>query len=107
MYRLFATIVLVLVLALSVSDSVAFTTTLSGSTTALGTTRRCASAPVTPNAATPIVFSTTMTSLNLKVDPKKKTEERMNPAVFENALYLGSIAFAVLLPVALLLAANK
>eukprot|EP00977_Amphora_coffeiformis_P020989 scaffold8690_cov190-Amphora_coffeaeformis.AAC.16 len=103
MYRLFATLVLVLVLALAVSESAAFTTTTAGYTKALGATRVISST----TSGTPIAFSTTKTSLNLKVDPNKKQEERINPAVFKNGLYLGSIAFAVLLPLALLLAASK
>ena len=95
MYRLFAAVLIVLV----VSNAAAFTT---GSTT-LGATR------VGPSTSgMPVAFSTTSTSLNLKVkiDPNAK-EERVNPAVFKNALYLGSIAFAVLLPVALLIAGSK
>ena len=47
--------------------------------------------------------SSSNTSLNLKVkvDPNKK-EDRLNPAVFRNAAYIGSIAVAVLLPVVFL-----
>jgi hypothetical protein len=41
--------------------------------------------------------------VRVKIDPDAK-EERVNPAVFKNAAYLGSIAFAVLLPLFFLLA---
>jgi len=54
--------------------------------------------------------STTSTSLNMvrvKVDPKDLKEERLNPAVFKNALYLGSVVVAVLLPVLFLIASSK
>lgn len=56
----------------------------------------------------PISSSATTTALNLrvKVDPNEKPD-RLNPAVFKNALYLGSVAFAVLLPVVLLVASSK
>ena len=50
--------------------------------------------------------SSTALSLRVKVDPNEK-EERLNPAVFNNALYLGSIIVAVFLPVALLVAGSK
>ena len=58
------------------------------------------------SASTLSSASTTALSLRIKVDPEEK-EERLNPAVFKNALYLGSVAFAVLLPVFLLLAGSK
>jgi hypothetical protein len=49
---------------------------------------------------------TTKTSTTLyvkvKIDPKK-SDDRINPAVFRNAAYLGSIAVAVLLPVIFLI----
>ena len=67
----------------------------------------------TPGAASPFASSantataaTAMHMVKIKVDPNAK-EERVNPAVFKNALYLGSIAVAVLLPVFFLIAASK
>jgi len=48
-----------------------------------------------------------MNMVKIKIDPNAKESERVNPAVFKNALYLGSIAFAVLLPVFFLVASSK
>jgi len=39
-----------------------------------------------------------MNMVRVKVDPNDK-EEKLNPAVFKNAFYLGSIAIAVGLPI--------
>lgn len=56
-------------------------------------------------AGRPQAFGTTSTTamnmVKVKVDPKAKSN-RTNPAVYKNAAYGGSIAIAVLLPVAFL-----
>ena len=55
--------------------------------------------------------TTTTTAMNMvrvKVDPKdQKESSRINPAVFKNALYLGSIGAAILLPIFFLIASSK
>jgi hypothetical protein len=49
-----------------------------------------------------------MAAPRIKIDPNKQDDDdRLNPAVFKNALYLGSIAFAVLLPIFFLVASQK
>mmetsp|Transcript_17289 Transcript_17289/g.35819 ORF Transcript_17289/g.35819 Transcript_17289/m.35819 type:complete len:99 (+) Transcript_17289:203-499(+) len=62
---------------------------------------------MTQQASVPL-FEKSSTALNLKVkiDPEAAKSDRTNPAVFKNALYLGSVAFAVLLPLIFLLAAK-
>ena len=59
-----------------------------------------------PSAAHSMAAATALHMVKVKVDPKAK-EERVNPAVFKNAIYLGSIAFAILLPIFFLVAASK
>jgi hypothetical protein len=99
MYRL---LVITFILAF-LSCSAAFS--LETRTRAIGVNR---SRMATTTTGFPAAASLTSTSLQLKVkvDPDQK-KERMNPAVFKNSLYLGSIAFAVLLPVILLIAGSK
>ena len=58
------------------------------------------------SAAPSFAAATALNMVKIKVDPNAK-EERVNPAVFKNAIYLGSIAFAVLLPIFFLVAASK
>jgi len=58
--------------------------------------------------ASPVTTSPVTTALHLrvKVDPNEKPD-KLNPATFKNAAYLGSIAIAVLLPVFFLIASSK
>jgi hypothetical protein len=53
-------------------------------------------APCTP-------FSSTSLHLKIKVDPEAEKSNRVNPAVFKNAAYGGSIALAVILPLAFII----
>jgi hypothetical protein len=47
---------------------------------------------------------TSLHMVRVKIDPNApKDDERINPAVFKNAIYLGSIVVAVLLPFAFLI----
>jgi hypothetical protein len=61
-----------------------------------------------------IAFESSTTAMHMaapriKIDPNKQDDDddRLNPAVFKNALYLGSIAFAILLPIFFLVASQK
>ena len=108
MYRLLATIILFF----CTLNTAAFTLSSNKDLVARRSIRRSmrisSSAQRTTSASPLMTTSARSTALNLrvKVDPNEK-EERLNPAVFKNALYLGSVAFAVLLPVVLLVADSK
>mmetsp|Transcript_29654 Transcript_29654/g.81525 ORF Transcript_29654/g.81525 Transcript_29654/m.81525 type:complete len:100 (+) Transcript_29654:150-449(+) len=54
----------------------------------------------------PVAVSSTALNLKVKVDPDAVKNDRTNPAVFKNALYVGSVAFAVLLPLIFVVAGN-
>ena len=61
-------------------------------------------------AATSFKAATPRTAINAKVrvvQDANERKQRLNPAVFKNALYLGSIAVAVVLPVVLLVAGSS
>ena len=97
MYRLLIATCLLLVVSHSAAFSIGPNKAIS-----IGMPRlaRSAEMPTTP-------LTSTSLNLRVKVDPNEKKEERLNPAVFKNALYLGSVAFAVLLPVIFLVAGSK
>jgi hypothetical protein len=61
------------------------------------------SSPMTKTSSSPF-SSTTMLHLKVKVKEEDLKEEKLNPAVFRNAAYLGSIAIALLLPLFFLFA---
>ena len=98
-------LVSLLVVALVASNAAAFAPAARSVISAQATSQTVAS--TTPSS--PFVASSSNTAMNMvrvKVDKNAK-EEKLNPAVFKNAAYLGSIAIAVLLPVFFLLAASK
>jgi hypothetical protein len=48
------------------------------------------------------VFTTTQLHLKVKVDPEASKKDKINPGAYKGAAYGGSIAIAILLPVAFL-----
>lgn len=100
MYRLLVTAFLVAFLA---SSAAAFSH--APNSNAVGVSRPGIAQTTT---AFPTASLTSTTSLRLRVEADPDQEgDRINPAVFKNGLYLGSIAFAVLLPVFLLVVGSK
>lgn len=109
MVRFLALLVLLVVLA--ASNVASFSVSPVKNNKVASSIARASSTATTtsPFAAAAAAASTTTTAMHMvkiKVDPNAK-EERLNPAVFKNAFYLGSVAVAVLLPVFFLIAASK
>jgi len=99
MYRF---LVCLLLVALAATNVASFSVTPANKV--LSTARTTTGASPFTEVAAPSL--TAMNMVKIKIDPNAK-EERINPAVFKNGLYLGSIAFAVLLPLFFVFAASK
>jgi len=101
---------LVLLVALAATNVVAFSVVspVKNNKVATSSIARASSTTTTTSSFVAAASTTTtaMHMVKIKVDPNAK-EERLNPAVFKNAFYLGSVAVAVLLPVFFLIAASK
>ena len=83
-----------LLVVLLVGTASSFTTVNSQSKVMVGTRR----VQEVHSVATSSLMSSS-TALQLRVEQSDDDDsDRLNPAVFKNALYLGSVAFAVLLP---------
>ena len=88
----------ILLVALAVQGTTAFTTSTTGSRSSAITTRRV---PVTEMPTASHTSTSTSLNLKIKVDPNKKTENSKGAA--KGAAYVGSIAIAAALPIIFLI----
>lgn len=90
---------LALLLTALVAQTAAFSVAPHGSKVASATRTM----KTTPFSYPAVESSSTALHLRVKVDPEDMKQDRINPAVFKNAAYVGSVLIALALPLFFLL----